>query len=99
MPHREQELSDVHLEGLPEGWMSQRCSSVMTRVRLAAWLAQRPANGHRLRCLADGGDRAQDHVRDELWLRHHDHVGTLNLGDLRAGAFGHRTSEISADGF
>ncbi len=58
----------------------------------------REATSSRLRPptrLADGGDRAQDHVRDGLWLRDHDHVGALDLGDRRPGAPGHGTDDIA----
>src|SRR5881398_3646311 len=43
---------------------------------------------------ADGGNRGKDHVRDDLWLRDHDHVGALDLGDRRPGALSHGTDEI-----
>ena len=44
---------------------------------------------------ADGGNRGKDHVRDDLWLRDHDHVGALDLGDRRSGAPGHGTDDIA----
>jgi hypothetical protein len=46
--------------------------------------------------LADGGDRGQDHVGDDLGLRDHDHVGALDLGDRRPGAPSHGTDDIAA---
>src|SRR5207245_9144802 len=44
---------------------------------------------------ADGGNRGKDHVRDDLWLRDHDHMGAFNLGDLCPGTLGHRTDDIA----
>ncbi len=44
----------------------------------------------------DGGNRGKDHVRDDLWLRDHDHVGALDLGDRRPGALSHGTDDIAA---
>src|SRR5688572_25074593 len=51
--------------------------------------------------LLQGGlcERRQDHVRDILWLRDHDHVGALDLGDRSPGALGHRTDGIGAHHF
>src|SRR5687768_13386108 len=49
--------------------------------------------------LLDFLERAEDHVRDYLWLRHHDHVGALHLGDRSPGALGHRTHGIGAHHF
>lgn len=54
---------------------------------------QLPTAVDHLRC--DGGDRSQDHVRDGLWLRDHDHVGALDFGDRRPGALGHGTDDIT----
>src|SRR5690349_19156873 len=36
-----------------------------------------PLTGVAVHRLADGGDRGQDHVGDDLGLRDHDHVGAL----------------------
>ena len=43
--------------------------------------------------------RRQDHIRDDLWLRDHDHVGALDLGDRSPGALGHGTDGIGAHHF
>ena len=42
----------------------------------------------------EGWDRGQDRVRDSLWLRDHDHVGALGIGDRGPGALGHRTHDV-----
>src|SRR5450755_4817186 len=44
--------------------------------------------------LADGGDRTEDHIRDGLRLRDHDHVGALDLGNRGPGAPGHSPDDI-----
>src|SRR5918995_2473367 len=49
--------------------------------------------------LLDFLERAEDHVLDNLWLRDHDHVGALGLGDRSPGALGHRTDGIGAHHF
>src|SRR5215208_8364010 len=49
--------------------------------------------------LRDRCKRRQDHVRDNLWLRHHDHVRALGLGDRSPRALGHRTDGIGAHHF
>src|SRR6266568_2922071 len=41
--------------------------------------------------LAEGSDRAQDHVRDDLRTGDHDHMGAFNLGDLPPGPRAHKT--------
>src|SRR5437660_8745732 len=61
-----------------------RSASVSHVVREATGSRPRPPTR-----LADGGDRAQDHVRDHVWLRDHDRVRALDLGDRRPGALGY----------
>src|SRR2546429_6038298 len=58
----------------------------------ATWYGKRPRPPTRL---ADGGERGQDHVCNNLWLRDHDHMGALDLGDRGPGALGHGTDDIS----
>ena len=43
-------------------------------------------------------DRLADHVRHDLRLRNHDHVRSLDLGDLRACALGHGPDDVAARG-
>src|SRR5947209_15132107 len=84
--------------------MSKPCASAPWRdasvdlrtSRHVAWEAtsSRPQPPIRL---ANGGDRAQDHARSDLWLRDHDHVGAFNLGDCCPGAACPGTDDI-ADG-
>ena len=46
--------------------------------------------------LANGCDRAQDHISYGLRLRDHDHVGALDLDDRRSCALSHGTDDITA---
>ena len=68
------------------------------RADSAAWTCRRRSDVlDRFLRSADRGDRVQDHVRDDLWPRDHDHVRALDLGRRGAGALRHGADDITTN--